>query len=52
MDLIGNPIKFSETPVQYRRPPPTRGQDTDEVLEELLDLGPEEIAALRDRGVV
>ena len=52
VDLIGNPIKFSQTPVQYRRPPPTLGQDTDQVLGELLDLGPEEIAALRDKGVI
>ncbi len=52
VDLIGNPIKFSETPVAYRRPPPTLGQDTDQVLGELLDLGPAEIAALRDKGVV
>ena len=45
--LIGNPIKFSETPVDYRRPPPRLGQHTDEVLTELLGLGPDEIGALR-----
>ena len=52
VDLIGNPIKMSETPVEYRRPPPTLGQDTDAVLSELLELGQEEITALRDKGVV
>lgn len=31
--LLGNPLKFSATPVQYRRPPPSCGQDTDEILE-------------------
>ncbi len=31
--LLGNPLKFSATPVQYRRPPPHFGQDTEEVLE-------------------
>lgn len=30
--LLGNPLKFSKTPVKYRRPPPRLGQDTDEVL--------------------
>lgn len=30
--LLGNPLKFSKTPVKYRRPPPRFGQDTDEVL--------------------
>ncbi len=32
VELIGNPLKFSKTPVTYRRPPPRFGQDTDEVL--------------------
>ena len=30
--LIGNPLKFSATPVRYRRPPPHLGQDTEAVL--------------------
>ena len=33
--LVGNPIRFSATPVTYRHPPPTCGQHTDEVLAEL-----------------
>ncbi len=32
--LIGNPVKFSATPVTYRRPPPLCGEHTQEVLEE------------------
>lgn len=32
LQLVGNPIKLSRTPVQYDRPPPTLGQHTDEVL--------------------
>ena len=36
VDLIGNPVKFSRTPVTYRRAPPECGADTDEVLAELL----------------
>jgi crotonobetainyl-CoA:carnitine CoA-transferase CaiB-like acyl-CoA transferase len=30
--LLANPLKFSETPVQYRRAPPRFGQDTEAVL--------------------
>jgi len=52
VDLIGNPIKLSESPVDYHRPPPTCGQHTDEVLKELLFLEDKEIAALRAKGVV
>ncbi len=35
VDLIGNPVKFSKTPVTYRRTPPTCGADTDDILAEL-----------------
>ena len=52
VDLIGNPIKYSKTPVDYRLPPPRLGADTDDVLTDLLDMAPDEIAALRARGVV
>jgi crotonobetainyl-CoA:carnitine CoA-transferase CaiB-like acyl-CoA transferase len=36
VDLIGNPVKFSETPVTYRQAPPTCGQHTDEILKALF----------------
>ncbi|MEP1521007.1 CoA transferase [Ascidiaceihabitans sp.] len=35
LQLLANPLKLSRTPVQYRRPPPRFGQDTDAVLETL-----------------
>ena len=31
--LIGNPLKFSQTPVTYRRSPPRFGADTDAVMQ-------------------
>ena len=52
IELIGNPIKYSKTPVDYRRPPPKLGEHSEEVLEELLGLSPAEIAQLRDAGVI
>ncbi len=52
VDLIGDPIKFSETPVEYRRHPPQMGQHTDEVLGELLGLSGYDLKDLRTRGVV
>ena len=51
VDLIGNPIKFSETAVSYRHPPPRCGQHSDAVLEE-FGLRAEEIARLRRDGIV
>ncbi len=32
MRLIGNPVRFSRTPVSYRLPPPTVGAHTSEIL--------------------
>ncbi len=52
MKLIANPVKLSETPPDYRLPPPVLGQHTDAVLGEKLGLGAEELKALREKGVI
>jgi len=52
VDLIGNPLKLSETPPAYSRPPPTMGQHTDEVLEEILGLSEDERNELRRAGLI
>ena len=49
---IANPMRFSETPVEYRRAPPLLGQHTREVLSGELGLRDEEIEALRADGIV
>ena len=36
VDLIGNPVKFSATPVSYRHTPPLCGAHTDEILADWL----------------
>ena len=33
--LVGSPLKMSDTPVEYRLPPPLMGEHTEEVLREL-----------------
>jgi crotonobetainyl-CoA:carnitine CoA-transferase CaiB-like acyl-CoA transferase len=48
---VVSPMRFSEAPVRYERPPPVLGQHSDEVLRE-IGMGDEEIRALRARGVV
>ena len=40
VQLLGNPLKFSVTPVKYERAPPRFGQDTDEVLATWLGENP------------
>lgn len=39
IDLIGNPVKFSTTPVEYRLAPPACGADTDDILQDWLGEG-------------
>jgi crotonobetainyl-CoA:carnitine CoA-transferase CaiB-like acyl-CoA transferase len=50
--LIANPIKMSGTPVNYRNAPPLLGQHTKEILEEVLEMGADEIIKLRDKNVI
>jgi len=45
--LIGNPMKFSETPVQIKTPPPWLGERTAEVLKNLLGYSDDDILKLR-----
>jgi crotonobetainyl-CoA:carnitine CoA-transferase CaiB-like acyl-CoA transferase len=44
--MAASPLKFSGSPVEYRRPPPMLGEHTGEVLSERLGLSAEEIQAL------
>jgi len=48
---LGNPIKLSDTPPDFRTPPPTMGEHTADVLHG-LGYRDDDIAALRERGVV
>ena len=52
VSLIGSPVKMSETPVSYRNTPPTLGQHTNVILEELLGISEKERAALAEKGVI
>jgi benzylsuccinate CoA-transferase BbsF subunit len=48
----GAPWKFSATPCQVRRPAPCLGQDTDDVMQRVLGYSPEDLAALKAKGVL
>jgi crotonobetainyl-CoA:carnitine CoA-transferase CaiB-like acyl-CoA transferase len=45
-------MKLSATPVQYRIPPPSLGEHTDEILQKVLGYAPEKIARLREEKVI
>jgi len=50
--LVANPIRMSESPVEYRRAPPTLGEHTGEVLNDWLTMSHEEVDILRMKKVV
>jgi len=52
VSLVANPMRFSETPIDYTRAPPVLGQHTDEILRDTLGMSEAEIGKLRADGVV
>jgi len=50
--IIANPVRFSDTPVEYGRWPPLLGEHTAEVLREMLAMSDGEIEALREEKVI
>jgi crotonobetainyl-CoA:carnitine CoA-transferase CaiB-like acyl-CoA transferase len=51
LPLVGSPLKMSETPVEYRLPPPLMGEHTDEILK-WLGYSSDEIAEYKLRDVL
>ena len=47
MPQVANPVKFSATPIEYRRAPPVLGEHTAEVLRDVLSLSDVEVDELR-----
>jgi len=50
--LIGSNYRFSDTPVDDTRPPPSLGEHTDSVLHDLAGLSDADVKTLRDKKVV
>jgi crotonobetainyl-CoA:carnitine CoA-transferase CaiB-like acyl-CoA transferase len=50
--VIANPIRLSETPADYRLPPPLLGEHTVEILRDRLGLAETELTKLREQKVI
>ena len=50
--FVSSPLRLDRTPGRVESGAPGLGEHTESVLEELLGMGREEIAALRERGIV
>jgi len=49
---VANPIRLSQSTIEFERAPPLLGQDTDEVLQRILQLDAAGIADLRDKLII
>ena len=50
--LIANPINFSESKIQYKKPPPKLGQDTITVLKKFLKLDSKDLLDLKKKKII
>lgn len=49
---VASPIRMSHTPVRLDKSAPVLGSHTDDILQKELGLTPEQIAGLRDKGII
>ena len=52
LPLVGSPLKMSDTPVEYRLPPPLMGEHTEDVLIHVLGYSAEMVKELQDHGCI
>jgi crotonobetainyl-CoA:carnitine CoA-transferase CaiB-like acyl-CoA transferase len=52
VDLVGNPFHIDGAALPQPTTPPALGQDTEEVLREVLELGADRLTELRRQGVI
>jgi crotonobetainyl-CoA:carnitine CoA-transferase CaiB-like acyl-CoA transferase len=50
--MQGFSVRFGDSPMQLRHPPPMLGQHSGNILEEWLAMTPEQISGLRASGAV
>ena len=50
--MVGNPIRFSETPITHEAAPPLLGEHTEEVLRSLAGIDAADLVRLREGGVI
>lgn len=50
--LVNTPVKFSDAKPGIRTSPPMLGQHSDEVLRDLVGLGEDKIAQLKEQKIV
>jgi len=49
---IANPVKFSDTPINYTKAAPTLGEDTNQILQTELAFSQSELVELQKQGII
>ena len=52
LEIVGSPLKLSDTPPAYNRPPPLLGEHTEQVLRDLLHYSDDRIHVLRHEHAI
>jgi len=52
LKLVGSPLRFSDTAVDYKLPPPRLGEHTEDVLKNLLGYSVEKILTLKEQRAI
>jgi succinate--hydroxymethylglutarate CoA-transferase len=52
MKLVNTPVKFSYSEPSIRSAPPTLGQHTDEILQNIVGLAEPEVQKLKAGGII
>lgn len=52
LSILANPMRFSETGIEYHKAPPLLGEDTDRILSDRLGYSAVEIERLRAQAVI
>ena len=52
INIIGSPMNFSVSKINYKKPPPTLGEDTTNFLKRFLKISLPEIKKLKDEGII
>lgn len=52
VEILSPPYRFDDERLPVRRPPPSLGEGTEDVLQDLLGLDEQQVSALRSNGVI
>ncbi|MEX0638346.1 MAG: CoA transferase, partial [Burkholderiales bacterium] len=52
LPMVASPMRFSDTPLEHKRPPPLLGEQTEEILRGVLGMSAEDVARLRESGAI